>query len=228
MRALDAEWSGRESGLNALGGKHLLKYTADGVEQAALRRHLAVIERKTVMEFGVQVLARREGEVFQADGVKPVSGGELKDEVLSIELVGDVRKDAGIHEEFGVAGHLGGGEDDAGFEPGGSEQLLAGVLRVAFELDGFGLELLRGGGQRSGEKSRGGEEDKKRAWQGRARVAKLAPAREESSALAFAVGGACQQSSRPHGKDPGVQSQGRAWGRLSGLRRLVDSPCSRR
>ena len=103
------------------------------------------------MEFGIEVLAWREGQVFQANGKEQGCRGQGIDEVTAIELVSEIVEDAGIYELFGVVIQLGGGDGGTHLESRRRQQLLVGILRVAFELNGLGQELLRGARQAGGE-----------------------------------------------------------------------------
>ena len=89
-----------------------------------------------------------------------------------------------------MALHFGIGNGRIVFVSHGCQQLLVGVLRCAFELDGLGNKLLRGGGRSGGEEENGGQEQKRRAVHDRARVAKRRVAREGKSLQARRLKGA--------------------------------------
>jgi hypothetical protein len=69
-----------------LGRKQLFQGRADVVAKPAFDRNFAVIQRELLVEFGVEIRARSEGNVIKADGVEIGGGREKKGQILAIEL----------------------------------------------------------------------------------------------------------------------------------------------
>ena len=109
---------------HALRRENLLEGGAHLFHQPAVGRHLAVIERDTVMDLCIQIFSCRERKVGQADRIQGGGRREHVTEVDTCKLKGDVVEDAGVEQDSGVVFHGVDGERDAGLQLRSGQQLL--------------------------------------------------------------------------------------------------------
>ena len=175
-----------DRGLQAFIGEHLFEGSAHVIVQATVGGNFTMVERDLGVQFCIEVCARFEREILQADGKEIGGRGEQKDQILAVELEGYRGKCAGGQQPLGVVLHLGVAEDHTLLESGCGEQLRITVLRVALELDGLGEKLLRHGGAHGDtHRDRHKEQTKMAAHDGK----RLA--REDSELEHFQTRGVC-------------------------------------
>ena len=118
------------------GSQHFFQHLADSVEHGAAGRQKAAIEREALVDFFVEFLARRQGQVLQVQGEEfGCEGRQSKQQRLAagdkLYLVEEPR----IAELLGASFAFTGIHARVRLEASGSEQLLLRVLSCALKTD---------------------------------------------------------------------------------------------
>jgi hypothetical protein len=106
-----------------------------------------MVQRQFGSNLCIKIGAGRQRKIIEPHGEELRCGFELEDEILPVEGEFDAIKETGLRERIHVLLHIVRRERLPGFETRGGEQLVAGVVGSALELDGFWREFLCGNGQ---------------------------------------------------------------------------------